>query len=258
MRNLIPAAVLCAALPALGADVRTALGANVAKAVETAVRSAVPDGTLTWENRIVVTRADETHSTVVVAGLAEIAMPQGPFVVVQVEFVEWAEAEAARIAKFSPGPPKQPTDVLAAVRFGASGEVQQSKITRLDPTSAAIETKDLARVDTEGTWPSVEVTYWARYATPDFHGSVRWYGVYDFDLMEHYSRMPLGITKFTKTGGEVSEQVAAMRMDDALVNVEGGITGHVLGYPCPFPCLFDGKALLAGWTSSLPSAPATE
>jgi hypothetical protein len=76
--------------------------------------------------------------------------------------------------------------------------------------------------------------------------------------MEHYSRMPLGISKFTKTGGEVSEQVGAVRVDDAIVNVEGGITGHVLGYPCPFPCLFDGKALLAGWTSSLPSAPVTE
>ena len=256
MRKLILAAALCTALPALRADVRTALGANVTKAVETAVRSAVPDGTLTWEDRIVVTREDGARSTVVVAGLAEITMPQGPFVVVQVEFVEFAEAEAERLATFSTEPATQPTDVLAAVRFSAAGEVQQSKINRLDPTSAAIETKDLAAVETEGSWPSVEVTYWARYGTPDFHGSVRWYGVYDFDLMEHYSRMPLGITKFTKAGGEVSEQISAVRMDDAIVNVAGGMTGHLLGYPCPFPCLFDGKALLAGWTSSMPPVPA--
>lgn len=244
------------AAPAMLADARTILGPNAVKAVELAVRSAIPDGELTWESRIFVKRANGSRSDVVVAGFAQTTTARGPVVVVQIELGTFAEAAAKRLASFSTEPADQPTDVLAAVQLSPAGEVLESKIGRLDPTSATVETKDLALVDdSDGAWPSVEVTYWARYGTPTFHGSVRWYAVYDFDLMETWSRMPLGVTKYVKGGDELSEPVAATRMDDVTVHVEGGITGHLLALPCPAPCLFDGLTLLAGWTSSMPTAP---
>jgi hypothetical protein len=77
--------------------------------------------------------------------------------------------------------------------------------------------------------------------------AVRWDAVYDFQLMTHNARMPLGIAKARATGDGIEEHILPTRTSPEIITIEGGVTEQVVQYPCPSPCMFDGKSLLAAW-----------
>jgi hypothetical protein len=251
-RTLALLALLAASATASAADLRALLGAAKTHAVEIAFASAAPAAKLDWTDGLKVTFPSGTKSDVRLLGPLAAPAPDGSTIyVMQVELPDVVAAIVAQRRDFSTAPPPaEPTDFLAAVRLTATGEVVARKIGRLDPTSVAIEVKQFVLVDeydVPQTWPGVNVTYWGYYGTTDWFGAVRWDSVYDFELMTHNSRMPLGIVKARATGDNVEEHVLPTRTSPEIVSIEGGVTEQVVQYPCPAPCMFDGKSLLAAW-----------
>ena len=246
--NLLALAVAVTA----GADLRSDLGTAKVRAVETAFASAMPGAKLTWSETLNVELPSGTKSEVALLGPETQAMPDGTTAyVMEVELSDVLAKVIAHHREFSTEPPpSDPTDFIAAVKMNAAGEVVGQKTGRLDPTTVAIEGKRLDLVEeyeVPQNWPGISVTYWGYYGTTDWFGSVRWDGIYDFQLMGHNSRMPLGIAKARKSGDGVEEHVLPMRVSPEIVAIEGGVTEQVIQYPCPAPCLFDGKSLLAAW-----------
>jgi hypothetical protein len=250
--RLFVSTVLVAVAVTAGADLRTGLGAAKVRAIETAFASAAPGATLVWTDTLDVTFLSGAKSKVALLGPETQVMPDGATAyVMQVEFTDIAAAIIKHDRSFSTEErPAEPTDFVAAVKMNPAGDVIGQKTGRIDPTSVAIEAKRLALVeeyDVPQPWPGINVTYWGYYGTRDWFGAVRWDAVYDFQLMNHNSRMPLGIAKARANGEGVEEHVLAVRVSPEIVSIEGGVTEQIVPYPCPAPCVFDGKSLLAAW-----------
>lgn len=245
IRRLLPAVLLFLAATTAGAALRDDLGDAKVRAIEAALAAAVPGSTLEWTTRLTVSLPDGAKSVVRIVGPREYGTA---IYVVHLELTDFVRAALAHAESFSADPPPaRPTDFLAAVQLAATPVV---RITRLDPTARAIEVKKLEVIpETEApqTWPGLSVTYWATYATPDWTGAVRWTGAYNVETLSHVARMPLTITKRRATGDIAADPVSTTRASAEIVQIEGGLTGQVIGYPCPAPCLFDGKTLLAAW-----------
>lgn len=250
--NLFAILVALAAALTAGADLRTDLGAAKVRAIETAFASAAPGAKLTWSETLDVEFPSGAKSKVEMLGPETQTMPDGTTAyVMQIELADILAAVVRHHRQFKTAePPAEPTDFVAAVKMNAAGEVVAQKTGRLDPTSVAIESKRLQLVEeyeVPQNWPGIAVTYWGYYSTADWFGAVRWTAVYDFQTMGHNSRMPLGIAKARKSGEGVEEHVLPVRVSPELIEIEGGVTEQVVQYPCPSPCLFDGKSLLAAW-----------
>lgn len=243
MRTILAALFLCAFTATASAALRDSLGEARAAAVDAAFAAALPGATLQWDETLTVTLPDGARSAVRIIG----PEPFETMWVMHVELDDFARAAVEHARTFSKAPaPTRLTDFIAAVP--ASGT---PRIGRLDPTSISIEVKAfdvIPEYEVPQTWPGVSVTYWATYATPDWAGSVRWSGAYNLQTMADASRMPLGIAKKRASGDGVAEQIAPARVSDELVQIEGGQTRQRVQYPCPYPCTFDGKSLLAAWT----------
>lgn len=254
--NLIFTLFALAVSATANADLRADLGAAKVRAVEAAIASAAPGLELTWTaDALNVALPSGAKSKVEMLGPETQVMPDGATAyVMQIEFSDFLANTVSHYRKYSTEPPPtEPTDFIAAVKMNAGGDVIAQKIGRLDPTAVAIESKRLELVDeyeVPQDWPGITVTYWGYYGTTDWFGAVRWEAIYDFQRMADNARMPLGIAKARKSGERVEEHILAMRVSPELVAIEGGMTEQVVQYPCPAPCLFDGKSLLAGWGSS--------
>lgn len=259
MTRLLFTLVLTAAATTAGAaELRTVLGPAKVRAVETAFAAAAPSAQLTWTDTLHAEFPSGAKSEVQLLGPETQVMPDGATAyVMQIELADIAAAVIGHHRTFSTEPPpSEPADFIAAVKMNAAGDVLAQKIGRLDPTSVAIEAKRLDLVDeyeVPQPWPGISVTYWGYYGTKDWFGAVRWDGVYDFQLMTHNSRMPLGIAKARATGEGVEEHVLPARVSPEIVSIEGGVTEQVVQYPCPAPCLFDGRSLLAAWGVTAPA-----
>ncbi|HET8775706.1 MAG TPA: hypothetical protein VFP80_18035 [Thermoanaerobaculia bacterium] len=232
-----------------GAALRDRLGEPKALAIEAALHAAVPGATLQWADTITVTMQDGAKSAVRIVG----PEPFGTMWVMHVELADFAAAAMAHARTFSQEPaPDEPTDFLAAVDGNGS-----ARISRLDSTAFGIEVKQFHVVEeyeTPQTWPAVSVTYWAHYATADWVGSVRWSAAYNLQTHDNVARMPLGVAKKRSSGAAVAEQVVVTRATEEIVEIEGGQTGQIVQYPCPIPCTFDGKSLLAAWGATAATA----
>lgn len=241
--------VTAAALPLFAVDMRAAMGEPRATQLESVLTSAIQGAEVTWEDRVAVKLADGATSEVHLAGLIEVPRAGGPLVVMQIELLDFQHEAAQHVRTFAGTPPPHPTDLTAILQTDAAGAITSRKLGRLDPDALSIETKqfDLDTETAEDPWPAVKATYWATYATTDWYGAVRWYAVVETETLANNSRMPLGITKSSRSGAQTADQVAATRASDAIVQIEGGITGQIVAYPCLSPCLFDGKTLLAAW-----------
>jgi hypothetical protein len=255
MSRLVSLAVLLAVAMTAGADLRTELGSAKVRAVEAAFAAAAPTAKLTWTDTLNVELPSGAKSEVSLLGPEVEVTPDGVTTyVMQVEFDDLLAAVVKHHREFTTTPPPaEPTDFVAVVKLSGTGEVLGQKIGRLDPTAVAIEAKGLELVeeyDVPQNWPGVSVTYWGYYGTTDWFGAVRWEAVYDFQLMTYNSRTPLGIAKARATGEGVEEHVLAVRTSPEIVSIRGGVTEQVVPYPCPNPCLFDGKSLLAAWGAS--------
>jgi hypothetical protein len=247
MRTLLAAVLTLLFAATASAALRDDLGAAKAAAIESAFAAALPGSTLEWDDTLTVKLPDGAQSAVHLVGPDLF----GTIYVMHVELTDFAHAAVVHARTFSTEPaPTHPTDFLAAVP--ASGP---PRIGRLDPTSLSIEVKRFDVVpeyEVPQTWPAVSVTYWAQYATRDWVGSVRWTGAYNMETMADSSRMPLGIAKRRATGEGVTEPIVPTRASEQIVEIEGGQTRQVVQYPCPMPCTFDGKSLLAAWGVTAP------
>jgi hypothetical protein len=225
------------------AALREDIGDAKATAIERAFAAAIPGSTLEWDETLTVKLADGARSAVRVTGPEEF----GTMYVLHAAMTDFAGEAVAHARTFSKEPaPVHPADFLAAVP--ASGT---PRIVRLDPTSISVEIRSFDVVpeyEVPQTWPAVNVTYWAHYATSDWAGSVRWKGVYDVETRKDYMRMPLGIAKKRASGEGIAEPVVPIRASEEIVEVEGGQTRQIVQLPCPMPCTFDGKSLLAAWS----------
>ena len=239
----LPLLVLLVALPSTAlAGLREDLGEARAAAVDSAFAAAVPGATLEWQDTLSVILPDGARSEVNLIGPVAFQT----MYVLHAEITGFAKAAVVHARTFSSDPaPTHPTDFLAAVP--ASGT---PRIVRLDPTGISIEIKDLDVVpeyETPQTWPAVNVTYWAQYASTDWVGSVRWTGTYDMETKTDLARMPMTIAKRRATGDGILEAVVPTRATAEIVEIEGGQTRQIVQYPCPIPCTFDGRSLLAAW-----------
>lgn len=250
-RVLIVSVLVAVSLNAAAADLRTILGATKVRAVEAAFAAAVPGAKLEWTGKLKVELPSGTKSAVHILGPEATPAVDGTIYVMQVELTDVVATVVEHHRDFSTAPaPADPTDFLAAVKLSGTGTVLAQKIGRLDPTAVAIEAKSLDLVteyEVPQAWPGISVTYWGYYGTTDWFGAVRWDAVYDFQLMTHNSRMPLGIAKARATGDSVEEHVLPTRTSAEMVSIEGGVTEQIVQYPCPAPCMFDGRSLLAAW-----------
>jgi hypothetical protein len=250
LRRIAAAAVMAAAaLPLLAADMRAVMGEPRATQLQSVLASSIPGSQMTWEDVVTVKLPDGAKSEVHVSGLIEIPRGDGTLVFMQIELLDFQTEAAKHVKTFAGTPPPHPTDVTAFLKTTTAGAITAQKIGRLDPAAVSIETKqfDLLTDTKDDPWPAVQVTYWGTYATTDWFGAVRWYAVVETDTLANNSRMPLGISKSMKSGAETADQVAATRISEDLVRIEGGITGQTVAYPCAVPCLFDGRSLLAAW-----------
>lgn len=251
MRVLIlTAVVLGGALPLL-ADARADFGTAAAHAVETAVATAIPGARITWDPSMTITLADGAASSVITAGRIELSRTAGPFYLMELEFPQFASEAAAAVRAFPSEPPARvhPTDLLVAMQTTATGEVTAMKSGRLDPTAVMIDTRNFRIVEDNQSdpWPAISVTYWGTYGAPDWYGSVRWSAVFDTATMANNARLPLAVTKTRKVGDAVADMVAVSRLSADVVRLEAGMAETTVDYPCPFPCFFDGRTLLASW-----------
>jgi hypothetical protein len=252
MRTLAAAALLLLAASTAVADARSDFGDAPARALETAVGRALSGARITWEGEeIRVTLADGAKSRVTTPGFLELARPQGPLYVMEIELPDFAREQATTLRSFgaTPPPAQHPADLFVAMQTNPAGEVLAIKIGRLDPTAAFIDTRQFELTDDSenAAWPAVKVTYWGFYGTSDWHGSVRWFGAYDSETMSIVSRLPLGLMKTRKGGDLVQDQLLASRLTPEVIHIEGGLTGTAIDFPCAYPCTFDGRALLASW-----------
>lgn len=251
-RLVLYALFLTTIASAASATLREDLGDAKAAAIERAFAAAIPGATLEWDETLTVKLPDGASSNVRLTGPEEF----GTMFVLHAELTDFAAAALAHARTFSKEPaPTRPTDFLAAVPSTGA-----PRIVRLDPTSLAAEVHKLVVVpeyDVPQTWPAVNVTYWAHYASSDWAGSVRWSGVYDMQTQADAARMPLGIAKKRAAGGGIAEVVVAVRASDEIVEIEGGQSRLILQYPCPAPCTFDGKSLVAAWGVPLGPVAAT-
>lgn len=245
MRTLVAVLFLSAFTLTASAAIRETLGEPRAAAVDAAFAAALPGATLQWGDTLAVTLPDGARSAVRLVGPEAF----GTMWVMHVELDDFARAAVAHARSFSKEPaPTHLTDFIAAVP--ASGA---PRVGRLDPTSISVEVKAFEVVpeyEVPQTWPAVSVTYWATYSTSDWAGSVRWSGAYNLETKTDASRMPVGIAKKRAIGDGVAEHVSPARVSDEIVEIRGGQSGQVVQYPCPFPCTFDGKSLLAAWNTA--------
>ncbi|HEX6096861.1 MAG TPA: hypothetical protein VF432_11100 [Thermoanaerobaculia bacterium] len=261
LRRIAAAAFLAAAaLPLFAVDMRAQVGEPRATQLQSVLTAAIPGSEVTWEDRVTVKLADGAKSEVHLAGLIEVPRAGGPLVLMQIELLDFQSEAVQHVKTFAGTPPPHPADITAVLQTNTAGAITAQKIGRLDPDAVFIETKQF-ELDTETTddpWPAVKATYWATYATTDWYGAVRWYAVVESETLGNNSRMPLGVSKTTRAGDETADQVAATRVSDAIVQIEGGLTGQIVAYPCLAPCLFDGKTLLAAWGMVPPAVAAEE
>lgn len=252
MRTLFAAAFALLFATTASAALREDLGEAKAAAVEAAFAAAMPGSTLQWSDTLLVTLSDGAKSEVRIVGPEMF----GTMHVMHVELTDFARAAVVHARTFSTEPaPTHRTDFVAAVP--ASGA---PKIGRLDPTSISIEVKQFDIVpeyEVPQTWPAINVSYWAQYGTSDWVGSVRWSGAYNMETMADSARMPIGIAKRRATGERVTEAIVPTRATAEIVEIEGGQTRQIVQYPCPIPCTFDGRSLLAAWSTG-GGAPVTE
>lgn len=242
MTRTLLALLLSAVTLTASAALRDDLGTAKVAAIEAAFAAATPGATLVWDDTLTVKLTDGAESAVRITGPESF----GTMWVLHVELTDFARDAVAHARTFSQEPaPTHPTDFLAAVP--ATGA---SRIVRLDPTSIVIEVRKLNVIpeyEVPQTWPGVNVTYWATYASPDWAGSVRWTGAYNMETQGDIMRMPVGIAKKRKTGDSSAEQISATRATEEIVEIQGGQNRQLIQYPCLIPCTFDGKSLLAAW-----------
>jgi hypothetical protein len=251
LRFAARAALLLAVAGGAMADARTDFGDARAVALDGAVARVFPGARLAWAETITITMPDGARSEVTVPGLAEMARAQGPFYVMEVEFPDFARERALALRTFPDRLPESshPADLFVAMQTNAGGEILSFKSGRLDPAAALVDTRDfeLAEDAAETPWPAVKVTYWAHYGSPDWYGSVRWIAGFDSETMTNLSRAPLGLTKTRKTGEALQDQILASRASSEVVHFQGGMTGKTVDLPCAYPCLLEGRTLLASW-----------
>jgi hypothetical protein len=121
-------------------------------------------------------------------------------------------------------------------------------VSALDP-SDALATVKLINVKewTPNSWPAVRVQYVSYFADADSFTKIEWNASFDSNSGRFVSRLPLGIVRITKDGGEETHPLTVARKDPNTLQILDSVTKTVLEYRCSDPCVMDGNVLISEW-----------
>jgi hypothetical protein len=143
--------------------------------------------------------------------------------------------------------PDFPTE-LYVFRADAAGHIQKYKKFILDPSEPLTELKDISIQDwSEQEWPTLHIQYQTHRAAPSSFTTVEWHGTFDANTGRFISRLPFGISRRVKGGGEESYMFSLARSNTTTLQIGDMLSKKVVPYQCSDPCVVDADTLLSEW-----------
>lgn len=242
--------LLLSAPVVLAQDARSEFGVVRARLIEAAMGQMFPGNTVEWTPTLALVQGS-TRRPIRVVGVDYRPDDDGGYTAVtSVEFPENRPAIGAAIDAFETPLTRSPAEI-AVFKTTAQFAVTELRRGNLNDPASWIEEVDAVELSTltyDQVWPDAYVTYTAMYATPDFHGEIRW----DEKLLTSpgisaTGRIPGLLWRLDKKSG-------TLHTDESEVNV---VDDHTLSFAsqdskqvisnCADPCLPDGRVLLALW-----------
>jgi hypothetical protein len=142
---------------------------------------------------------------------------------------------------------KLPTD-LAVFETDARGVVTRLRVSALDPSDALTKIKLInVKPWAPNSWPVARTQYVSYFGNPDSFTRIEWNAAFDTNSGQFVSRLPLGIVRITKDGGEETHPLTVARKDPNTLQILDSVTKTVLEYRCSDPCVMDGNVLISEW-----------
>jgi len=143
--------------------------------------------------------------------------------------------------------PDFPTE-LYVFRADAAGHIQKYKKFILDPNEPLTELKDISIQDwSEQEWPTLQIQYQTHRSTPGSFTTVEWHGTFDANTGRFISRLPFGISRRVKGGGEESYMFSLARINTTTLQIGDMLSKKLVPYQCSDPCIVDADTLLSEW-----------
>jgi len=251
-------ALLCLATPVAQADLRQELGPDRAQLIERALIHIHPGSVLEWTPTLTLVQSG-VRRAVRIGGIDLRKDDDGGFTGALA--FEWTDNRAAifqAVYAFEPAPSPSPAEI-AVFKANAQREITDVRRGSLSDPAAVIESVErveLTLLTFDQPWPDVYVSYTGLYATPDFHGQIKWEEKVTFEPVAVASgRAPSALSRREKKSSiERSDLVTVDVVDENTISFASSATGHVISN-CADPCLPDGRVLLALWWTSTTATP---
>jgi hypothetical protein len=132
----------------------------------------------------------------------------------------------------------------------ARGVATQLKVSPLDPSDTLTKVKLInVKEWAPNSWPVARIQYVSYFAKPDSFTKIEWNAAFDTNSGRFVSRLPLGIVRITKEGGEELHPLTLVRKDTSTVQIRDEATKTVLDHRCSEPCVVDAHTCyLSGFT----------
>lgn len=144
--------------------------------------------------------------------------------------------------------PVLPT-VLIVFRADNAFHLTKYKKLFLDPGQPCSELKTMSIQDwpQQKEWPTLAIQYDTHIARPDSFTTIEWHGVLDANSGQFINRLPFGMSRYVRGGGEEMHPFSLRRVNANTVDIRDFMNGARHRYSCSDPCVVDPQTLMSQW-----------
>jgi hypothetical protein len=239
-------------------DVRKAYGEQRASIMESLLQTLYPGAVVQWDPYFTVQLPGENLRQVALPVYVWASPTGGLQGVATIEFDGQKDRFIFGAQNFRRSEaPNLPTDLIV-FRSDAAGHIQTYKKLPLDPDEPLTELKIVTLKDWSHTeWPTLEIQYQTHRPSSSSFTTIEWRALFDANSGHFISRLPLGISRKIRGGGEQFFMLGLGRISPSTIEIADRLSRQTRQYECSDPCVMEAETLLAKWNLEAPTASAS-
>jgi len=239
-------------------DVRKAYGEVRASLIESVLTTVYPGARVQWDPQLTVKLRGQQPQLVEVPVYVRGSAATGGFEgIATIELERKKEQYIFEAEHFRRSDKPSFATELIVFRADAAGHLQNYKRIMLDPGEPLTEVKDMSLQERSNEeWPTAQILYQAHRVVQGSFTTIEWRAMWDVNTEKFISRLPLGISKTSKSGSAREFFLELKRTNPSTLLIANRLGGESHPYSCSDPCVVDADTLLSDFKLNVEPGPA--
>lgn len=238
-------------------DVRRAYGDARASVIESVLTTVYPEAQVQWDPQLAIQFPNQPPRMVQVPVYVRGSAVGGLEGVATIDFERRKEQYIYEAENFRRNDrPSLPTELIV-FRADTAGHIQNYKRVMLDEGEPVTELKTMSIQDWRQEWPLLEIQYDTHRASMNAFTTIEWRASFDANREQFISRVPMGISRRVRGGGDQMIALGLKRTSPGTVLLTSW-KGESHDYFCADPCVMDADTLLSEFKLNDPPAAGQE